>query len=139
MTERLLPVAAEIFVPDVSASVAYYIDSFGFAHLRSDPDGAWQRGEPLIFALLGFGEAHLLIAHENIYAGPKLDADRGSGVDIRIMVEDVDAVYARGKTAGADIVHDIADRNYGLRDFITRDPDGFRIRFASPIAGAAAH
>jgi uncharacterized glyoxalase superfamily protein PhnB len=133
MTERLLPVAAEIFVPDVLASVRWYVDAFGFAHVRSDPAGAFDRGEPLVFALLAVGEAHLLIAHESIYAGPKLDAGRGAGVDIRIMVDDVDAMYARAKAAGAEIVHDIANRDYGLRDFIVRDGDGFRIRFAAAL------
>ena len=27
------------------------------------------------------------------------------------------------------------DRDYGLRDFIVLDPDGFGVRFAAPIEG----
>ena len=56
---------------------------------------------------------------------------RGVGIDTRIMVDDVDAMYRRATDNGVTIVHDIGNRPYGLRDFIIRDPDGFRLRFAA--------
>jgi hypothetical protein len=34
---------------------------------------------------------------------------------------------------GARVVVPIADRYYGLRDFIVVDPDGFGVRFASTL------
>jgi pimeloyl-ACP methyl ester carboxylesterase len=46
------------------------------------------------------------------------------GLDVRIVVADVDAVHRRARDAGVEIVHDIADRDYGLRDFIVRDLNG---------------
>lgn len=49
------------------------------------------------------------------------------------MVPDVDDYYARAQAAGLEIMHSLADREYGLRDFIVRDPNGFRLRFASPL------
>ena len=49
------------------------------------------------------------------------------------MVDDVESMYGRVKAAGLSILHEIGDREYGLRDFITRDPNGFRLRFASPL------
>ncbi len=50
------------------------------------------------------------------------------------MVDDVDAMYRRATDNDVTIVHDIGDRPYGLRGFIIRDPDGFRLRCASPVS-----
>ena len=44
---------------------------------------------------------------------------------IYLVVPDADAVYAKAKTAGAEIVIDIRDQHYGGRDFTCRDPEGF--------------
>jgi uncharacterized glyoxalase superfamily protein PhnB len=37
------------------------------------------------------------------------------------------------KAAGAPVVDDIKDQDYGLRDFMAADPDGFVLRFATAI------
>jgi catechol 2,3-dioxygenase-like lactoylglutathione lyase family enzyme len=121
--ERFIPVAPEFFVRDVAASVAFY-QRLGFAVLRQEPD----------FAVVGLGEAHVLLADARL-AGTQLrdaSAPRGLGVNVRIMVEDVDAMRERAAAVGAPVVHEIADRSYGLRDFIMADPDGFLLRFAAP-------
>jgi len=52
---------------------------------------------------------------------------------IHLYVEDVDAVYGRVREARLKIVREIGDRDYGLRDFIVADLNGFRLRFASPL------
>ena len=41
-----------------------------------------------------------------------------------LIVKDADAVYARAKAAGAEIVFDIEDKPYGGRGFTCRDPEG---------------
>lgn len=41
-----------------------------------------------------------------------------------IAVTDCDAVYAAAKAAGATIVLDIVDQDYGGRGFTCRDPEG---------------
>ncbi|MEX1254469.1 MAG: VOC family protein [Dehalococcoidia bacterium] len=122
--EPLVRVAPEFFVRDIGASVAFYL-RLGFAALRQEPD----------FAVMALGDAHVLLADERLAGGQLRDASavRGAGVNIRIMVEDVDAMHRLATAAGASIVHDIADRSYGLRDFIMADPDGFLLRFASPL------
>ena len=123
--EPLVKVAPEFFVRDVDQSVAFYSERLGFTTLRKEPD----------FAVVALGEAHVLLAAEAhtsrewLAAGP-----RGIGSNVRIMVDDVDAVYQRAKAGGVPIVQEIADRSYGLRDFILADPDGFMLRFASALA-----
>ncbi len=43
---------------------------------------------------------------------------------VSLIVKDADAVYARAKAAGAEIVLDIEDKNYGGRGFSCLDPGG---------------
>lgn len=43
------------------------------------------------------------------------------------------AINDRVRAAEVNIMREIGDREYGLRDFIVRDQFGFRLRFASPI------
>ncbi|MEB8337909.1 VOC family protein [Streptomyces endophyticus] len=44
--------------------------------------------------------------------------------DISVEVDDVDAVYAAMRSAGAEIVHDLRDEEWGVRRFFVRDPQG---------------
>ena len=124
--ELLAKVAPEFFVRDVGAAVRFYVEKLGFVVLRQEP----------VFAVVALGDAHVLLAHESIAADLEQLATttRGAGVNVRIMVDNVDAVYERAKANGVRIVHDIADRPYGLRDFILADEDGFMLRFAQAIA-----
>lgn len=43
---------------------------------------------------------------------------------VYVVVEDVDAHYRRAKAAGAVIIRDIADTDYGAREYMARDPEG---------------
>jgi uncharacterized glyoxalase superfamily protein PhnB len=52
------------------------------------------------------------------------------------MVPDVDAMYERVRTKGVRIRVPVADREYGLRDFIIQDADGYDLRFAAPVRSA---
>jgi uncharacterized glyoxalase superfamily protein PhnB len=65
--------------------------------------------------------------------GGSLAGARGVGLDVRFLVDDVEQVYRAARAAGVEIVHDLGDRPYGLRDFILRDPHGYRLRFAAPL------
>jgi uncharacterized glyoxalase superfamily protein PhnB len=43
---------------------------------------------------------------------------------VYVYVEDVDAHHARAKAAGAEIVRDLQDTEYGSREYSVRDPEG---------------
>jgi catechol 2,3-dioxygenase-like lactoylglutathione lyase family enzyme len=125
-----VPTAPELFVPDVEATVRFWVERLGAECVRLEPGS---------FGVVRLEASIVLVAHESHYGdmGGTLDGRRGVAVDVRIVVADVDTVYRRVRAADVEIVHDIADRDYGLRDFIVRDPNGFRIRFASPLAAPA--
>ena len=47
-----------------------------------------------------------------------------AGSLIYCAVQDVDALYARARAAGAEIPLEPTDTDYGSRDFTVRDPEG---------------
>ncbi|MDQ6781600.1 MAG: VOC family protein, partial [Candidatus Eremiobacteraeota bacterium] len=52
-------------------------------------------------------------------------ADGRSAVYIALdTAADVDALYARAKSAGADITRELNDTDYGSHEFGVRDPEG---------------
>jgi len=134
-TSNTVPITVELFVPDVEASVRFYTEKLGFTLIRMER-GELGAEERATFAAIAMGRAVLFVAHEGLY-GETLTAQRGAGIDVRIMVDDVDAMYRRVTDNDVTIVHDIGDRDYGLRDFIIRDPDGFRLRFAARLSPAS--
>ena len=42
-----------------------------------------------------------------------------------VSVEDVDAHYERARAAGAEIVRELEDMDYGSREYSARDPEGY--------------
>jgi len=124
--EANIPVAPEFFVHDLERSLRFYRDELGFRIVRQERD----------FAIVALADAYVLLAFPEdeprlkrwLTSGP-----RGVGVNVRLMVDDVDAMYERASAAGCPIVRAIGDRDYGLRDFMIADPDGYVLRFASPV------
>lgn len=43
---------------------------------------------------------------------------------VYIRVADIDAQYDRAKAAGAEIIQELQDTDYGSREFALRDPEG---------------
>ena len=48
-----------------------------------------------------------------------------------VVTDEPDALYARAKAAGAGIIHEPYDTDYGSRDFAARDPEGNRWSFGT--------
>ena len=130
---EVAPVCPELFVPDVGAAIDFYTGKLGFTLYRVDPPG--EPGPASEFAILTLGRAVVMFAKDDLYAamGGSTESPRGVAIDVRIMVDDADAMYNRCRESGVEIVYDIADRYYGLRDFVITDLNGFRLRFAVPL------
>jgi uncharacterized glyoxalase superfamily protein PhnB len=126
----LAPVTVEMFVPSVEETMKWYESSFGFRITHHEQG---------VFAAVQLENVQLLFAAASYYQGKRARGGNynpslaGHGVEIRIVVKDVDAFYERVKRLGIPIIFDIESRYYGLRDFIFEDRNGFHIRVASPI------
>lgn len=59
------------------------------------------------------------------------DTKRGFGVEIVIMVTDIDSLYKEAETF-CNIVDILEKQPWGLKDFRIEDPFGFYIRFTEP-------
>jgi catechol 2,3-dioxygenase-like lactoylglutathione lyase family enzyme len=118
----------EIVVKDIERSTRFY-RRLGFRVLRDAGDFvelSWE--DHLLFI------AELSAYHEVTGDDIKLpEPSKFSLTNIRIMVPNVDEYWNLVREMGAQIIIPVADRYYGLRDFIVSDPDGFGVRFATSI------
>jgi uncharacterized glyoxalase superfamily protein PhnB len=76
---------------------------------------------------LGGGMVMLGSLQDNAYRAFVKHPDEVGGAETRsvsLHVKDVDAVYARAKAAGSEMVFDMEDKPYG-RGFSCRDPEGY--------------
>ena len=48
-------------------------------------------------------------------------------------MDDIDAHYARARAAGAVIVGDLVDQDFGFRTYRAIDPEGHRWFFGAPL------
>src|SRR6266566_3870070 len=120
----------EICVSDFEQSITWFEHVLGFRVVARDADD---------YAELSRGETSLQLApdHAPYWASerPRLLApgQRGSGVEIVLLVDNVDAVYRQAQQARADIVRPLADYPWHMRQFWVRHPDGYLIRPAQKI------
>jgi catechol 2,3-dioxygenase-like lactoylglutathione lyase family enzyme len=108
----------EVFVADLRRSLAVYT-ALGFKLERRDAH----------FVVLRFDRREFFLDERS-------DLPPVSGfprANIRILTDDVDAMWALVQRLGLRVSQPIANRYYGLRDFTVVDPDGFGLRFAGMI------
>ena len=117
MSQTVVPM---IHVPDVRATIAWYI-SIGFTLVRQNEDD----GE-INWAKLSFGNSELML---NL--GGKPSTNQRREVDLYITTDNVDELYRRLKDR-VQVVEDVYDAFYGMREFIIRDCNGFWITFGQP-------
>lgn len=107
-----------IHVPDVRATASWY-EMIGFTLLETYEDG----GDGLSFAILSTGNTRLMLNQ-----GGRLSAAKRREVDLYVDVDQVDQVFATLRDR-VEIVAELDDTDYGMREFIIRDPNGFWITF----------
>ena len=114
-----------IHVPDVRATTAWY-ETIGFTLLESYGDGE----EGLSFAILSAGNTRLMLNQ-----GGRLSTAERREVDLYVDTEDVDHLFASLRDR-VQIVAGPDDTDYGMREFIIRDPNGFWITFGQNRAAS---
>ena len=117
---------------DGSAAIEWLCSAFGFTRHIVVPNG----DGGIAHAQLVLGEAMIMLgsSHEGEYsqfARSPLDLDGMNSQSPYVVVGDPDALYARAVAAGAAIVIDIKDEDYGGRGFTCRDPEGHLWSFGS--------
>lgn len=110
---------------DAPAAIEWLVKAFGFEkHLVvPKPDGT------IAHAQLSFGNGMIMLATaiDSEFGRLMKLPDQIGGAETQtsyVIVKDADAHYARAKAAGAKIVLDIKDQDYGGRGYSCRDPEG---------------
>lgn len=121
MAEKVVPM---IHVPDVRATAAWY-EGIGFTVLRTHEDEGF-----MSWALLSFGATEIMLNE-----GGRTSTEHRREVDLYVHVENVNDLYQQLK-GRAEIVEDLYDAIYGMREFIIRDLNRFWITFGEATSEA---
>ena len=120
----------EICVSDFEQSIQWFENVLGFRVVARDANE---------YAEMSRGETSIQLAADNASYWEMERShllppgQRGSGVEIVLLVENVDVVYYQAQKARAEIVRPLAEYAWHMRQFWVRHPDGYLIRPAQNI------
>lgn len=105
---------------DAPAAIDWLCRAFGFTR-NAVHDG---EGGIIEHAELSYEGGMVMLGSERT-----TDEERGFGMHagqgwLYVVVDDPDAHHVRAKAAGANIIRELADQDYGSRDYSARDPEG---------------
>jgi uncharacterized glyoxalase superfamily protein PhnB len=130
-----LPYAAPDVIPairykDAPAAIEWLEKAFGFErHMVVDGEGGTIEHAEL---RVGSGMVMLGTAREDDRFNTRTPGELGATTaGIYVIVEDPDAHFEQARAAGAEIVMELTDQNYGSRDYTARDPEGHLWHFGT--------
>lgn len=120
---------------DASAALGWLNEAFGFqkSFATPGPDGTVAHAE------IGLGPGLIMLGSAPAGSNLERSADwRTAPQSIHVAVDDVDAHYERARSAGAEITRELADNDYGSREYSARDLEGHPWHFGTyrPAGGA---
>src|SRR4051812_46108806 len=95
---------------DARAAIEFLERAFGFK-----PVAVHEEGGEVVHAELSYGDGMVMVGTVD---------DSGTRGWSYVVIDDADAHYERAKAAGAQIIREIEDQDYGSRDYSARDPEG---------------
>ena len=118
---------------DARALIKFLVDAFGFEETVVYGDGdrvdhaqlSWPPGGGVMLGSVREGDTD---AHGQDQGSTPT---RPGMFGAYVVTDDVDAVYQRAKAAGAEIIAEPHDTDYGSHDFAARDPEGNRWSFGT--------
>jgi uncharacterized glyoxalase superfamily protein PhnB len=102
-----------------------FYKKLGFDVLQSDDAHS-------VVSLNGFAIDLVSMRDEDPFAKDSMSSNKGRGVYVYIRVDDVDATYAQIKNAGFALTTAPKNWPWGNREFIIKDPDGYKLCFWQP-------
>jgi uncharacterized glyoxalase superfamily protein PhnB len=102
---------------DAKAAIKFLVDAFGFTEktVQENPDGTVAHAE-----LAWPGGGLIMLGQRRAEPSP-FDTSR---CVTYLVLDDPDTHHDRAKAAGAEIVLDLVDQDYGSREYAARDPEG---------------
>ncbi|GAA1098129.1 VOC family protein [Nocardiopsis composta] len=104
---------------EADRAIRFLTEAFGFtAEVRYPPEG-----DPVEHAELRFGESAVMVGSARGEDAGPVSVPPAPQV-LFAVVDDPDAHCARARAAGAEILAEPADTDYGSREYAARDPEG---------------
>lgn len=133
---------SNMMVADVNKTISFYADVLGFQHVMSVPMGSeevlfqYDGSKDLVYALIKNGDIELMLQEQaslrdNVPAFSGEKAIRSSAV-FYFEVEDVTALATKLKKT-CEVVRDLHDTFYGMKEFYVKDLNGYVLGFAQPL------
>ncbi len=125
---------------DAPKAIDWLCRAFGFEKGLVVPG----EGDTIAHAQLTFGNGMIMLGSAGTHGGGFDEVvgtpSQAGGIStepVYVVVEDPDAHYEKARAAGAEIVLDIVDQDYGGRGYTCRDPEGHVWSFGNydPWAG----
>jgi catechol 2,3-dioxygenase-like lactoylglutathione lyase family enzyme len=104
-------------VSDLTAAIEFYVTKLGFRL-------GFLWGEPAWFAGITLGKVEIFL---------KEDTPAPNAGAVVFMVSDADALYEFHRANGVEVVEEIENREYGIRDYAVKDLYGYRLVFGHYI------
>lgn len=120
-------------VNNMEETLNYYTKALGFSI-----DWVWPENGPADHASVSFGEGHEGDDHKDHHVHIQLSLSdetpvKNSGWLYLRVDDDLDSLYEKMKSSGAEFYSEIGDRPWGMCEFDVKDNNGHRLRFAKPI------
>jgi PhnB protein len=118
-------IAPYLLYEDGAAAIDFLTKAFGFEEvMRMDEGGVINHAE------LRLGEDSIMLGDPGEDYQSPARADHRTSL-VHVYVDDVDAHFERAKAAGAEIVMEPTDQEYGDRRYDAKDPEGQLWSFAT--------
>jgi uncharacterized glyoxalase superfamily protein PhnB len=119
-TNRTAAVWPTLRYRDARAATRFLVDAFGFEETASYPAAdVSQIAHAELRWPLGGGVMLGSAREDSVIAG----VPPGTG-SVYVVTEEPDALYERARTAGARVIRELHDEDYGSREFTVQDPEG---------------
>lgn len=118
MTQTVIP---QLRITNAERSLKFYADGLGFT---VDWSHQFEPGYPWFFSVTRQGQTIFLTEHTG-------DCEPGGAV--YFVVPDADACYGEFSSRGISAERKPEDTPWDTREFLLKDPDGNRLRFASDL------
>ena len=125
-------VTPHLVVKGAAQAIDFYKQAFGAEELNRH-----EMGGAIMHASLRIGDSIVMLNDEFPSAPPAPSKDHPSPVTIHLYVEDVDELYAKAQSAGAEVVMPLDDTFWGDRYAVLRDPYGHSWSIATHIEDVA--
>ncbi len=117
---------------DAHASIGWLERAFGFERVAvyEDPQDA----TIVNHAELRLGSGMIMLGSDRETSEYPVASPARAGAitgGIYVIVEDPDAHHARASAAGAEIIRELNDTDYGSREYGARDPEGYLWSFGT--------